>query len=48
MRGVISFHPVDPGFFENLIEPLAAGGKVNPESFLLEARLLGRHRKNRH
>jgi hypothetical protein len=34
MRGVISFHPVDPGFFETLVEPLLRGEKVNPEAFL--------------
>jgi hypothetical protein len=38
MQGVISFHPVDPGFFETLIEPLLRGEKVNPETFLEAAR----------
>jgi len=34
MRGVISFHPFDPGLLEGLIEPLLRGGKINPEAFL--------------
>jgi molybdopterin converting factor small subunit len=37
MKGVISFHPVDPGFFETLVEPLVRGEKTNPEVFLQSA-----------
>lgn len=37
MRGLISFHPVDPALFETLIEPLVMGEKVNPESYLSRA-----------
>jgi hypothetical protein len=42
MQGVISFHPVDPGFFETLVEPLLRGEKVNPETFLEAARRMRR------
>lgn len=42
MRGVISFHPVDPGFFETLVEPLLRGEKVNPDIFLDAARRMRR------
>jgi len=34
MKALISFHPVDPEFFDQLIEPLVAGEKINPEKFL--------------
>lgn len=37
MRGLLSFHPVDVRFFDEMIGPLAAGGKVNPERFVAEA-----------
>lgn len=37
MRGLISFHPIDPNLFENLVEPLVMGEKVNPESYLQRA-----------
>jgi len=37
MKGLVSFHPVDLAFFDELIAPLAAGRKVNPESFLQRA-----------
>jgi hypothetical protein len=37
MKQTVSFHPVDPGFFETVVAPLVAGRKINPESFLLEA-----------
>ena len=37
MQGTISFHPVDPAFFEGLIAGLLAGRKVQPEPFLAEA-----------
>jgi hypothetical protein len=42
MRGVISFHPIDPGFFETLVEPLLRGEKANPEVFLDAARRMRR------
>lgn len=42
MQGVISFHPVDPGFFETLVEPLLRGEKANPETFLDAARRMRR------
>lgn len=34
MQGTVSFHPVDLQFFDDLIQPLLAGGKVNPEEYL--------------
>ncbi len=34
MRRTVSFHPVDPSFFEGVIEPLVAGEKINPEPYL--------------
>lgn len=34
MRGIISFHTVDLGFFDQLVGPLAIGEKVNPEGHL--------------
>lgn len=37
MKGLVSFHPVDLAFFDELIAPLVAGGKVNPEEFLKRA-----------
>jgi hypothetical protein len=37
MQGYVSFHPVDVALFDELIGPLAAGRKVNPESFLHDA-----------
>ena len=37
MRGVVSFHPVDLKFFDEMIASLAAGRKVNPEAFLQTA-----------
>ncbi len=38
MRGLISFHPVDVGFFDDVIAPLVVGEKINPEPFLADAR----------
>ena len=38
MRGLISFHPVDVGFFDDVIAPLVVGEKINPEQFLSDAR----------
>jgi hypothetical protein len=37
MKGLVSFHPVDLTLFDELIAPLAAGRKVNPESYLQRA-----------
>ena len=37
MKGVVSFHPLDLAVFDELLSPLAAGGKVNPENFLRDA-----------
>ena len=37
MQGSVTFHPVDLRFFDELIEPLIVGEKVNPEEFLAEA-----------
>jgi hypothetical protein len=37
MRGTISFHPVDVSFFDDVIAPLLAGQKINPDAFLAEA-----------
>ncbi len=34
MKGYVSFHPIDLTFFDELIAPLVAGRKVNPEEFL--------------
>jgi hypothetical protein len=33
MKGVISFHPVDVGFFDDVIVPLVAGKKIDPDPF---------------
>ena len=37
MQGSVTFHPVDLQFFDELIEPLITGDKVNPEGYLAEA-----------
>ena len=37
MKGYVSFHPVDVAFFDELIGPLTAGRKVNPETYLHDA-----------
>jgi hypothetical protein len=37
MQGVISFHPVDPDFFESTIEPLVMGEKIDPSAYLSAA-----------
>jgi hypothetical protein len=34
MRGTISFHPVDLRFFDEIIGPLVAGGKIDPQEFI--------------
>ena len=43
MKGIVSFHAVDVAFFDTLIAPLAAGGKVNPEEFLQRAAVIRRN-----
>jgi hypothetical protein len=40
VRGLISFHPVDLTFFDEVIAPLVVGEKINPEQFLTDARRL--------
>jgi hypothetical protein len=37
MKGIVSFHPVDLKFFDDLVAPLFAGRKANPEEFLGQA-----------
>ncbi|TDI45725.1 MAG: hypothetical protein E2P00_03105 [Acidobacteria bacterium] len=37
MRGLISFHPVEPAFFMEVVQPLVSGGKIDPEPYLLRA-----------
>ncbi len=37
MKGVISFHPLDPDFFESTIEPLVMGEKIDPGAFVSAA-----------
>jgi len=37
MKGVISFHPLDPDFFDSTIEPLVLGEKIDPGAFLAAA-----------
>jgi hypothetical protein len=34
MKGVISFHPLDPDFFDSTIEPLVLGEKIDPDAFV--------------
>jgi hypothetical protein len=37
MKGLVSFHPVDPGFFDEIVSPLVAGRKIQPEGALSAA-----------
>jgi len=37
MKGVLSFHAVDVGLFDDLLGALLRGGRVNPERFLQDA-----------
>ena len=37
MKGLVSFHAVDLAFFDDLIAPLVAGSKINPDDFLKRA-----------
>jgi hypothetical protein len=37
MKGFVSFHPLDLALLDDLVAPLVAGRKVNPESFLATA-----------
>jgi hypothetical protein len=43
MKGYVSFHPIDLTFFDELIAPLVAGRKVNPEDFLQRAATMRRN-----
>lgn len=43
MKGLVSFHPVDLAFFDDLIAPLTSGRKVNPEGFLKAAPVVRRN-----
>ena len=43
MKGYVSFHPIDLSFFDELIAPLVAGRKVNPDDFLRRAISLRRN-----
>jgi hypothetical protein len=43
MTGYVSFHPIDLAMFDELIAPLVAGRKVNPESFLQRAAIQRRN-----
>jgi hypothetical protein len=42
MQGTISFHPIDVGFFEDLIQPLLLGRKVNPDPWVRDVLRLQR------
>jgi hypothetical protein len=44
MKGVISFHPVDVGFFDDVIAPLTAGKKIDPDPFLAKVLPVRRYR----
>ena len=37
MKGIFSFHPVRVEFFDDIVQPLVAGRKVNPETYLHDA-----------
>ncbi len=37
MPRLVSFHPVDPAFFQEVVQPLVTGGRMNPEPFLAAA-----------
>lgn len=37
MSGIVSFHPIDVVFYDELIQPLLAGAKVNPEQWIERA-----------
>ena len=37
MSGLISFHPVEPAFFDEVVQPLVSGSKIDPEPYLLRA-----------
>jgi hypothetical protein len=37
MRGLVSFHGVDPSLVDEVVAPLLGGSKINPERFLEEA-----------
>jgi hypothetical protein len=37
LKGTVSFHPLDLSLFDDLLSPLLAGKKVNPENYLADA-----------
>ena len=37
MTGVLSFHPVDPDFFDATIEPLVMGERIDPDPYVAAA-----------
>lgn len=37
MRGLVSFHAIDPEVVDGVVHPLIAGGKIRPDAFLDEA-----------
>jgi hypothetical protein len=37
VKGIFSFHPVKIEFFDEIVQPLVAGRKVNPETYLNDA-----------
>lgn len=43
MKGIVSFHPLSLEFFDEVVAPLAAGKKINPERFVVEALRLRRN-----
>src|SRR5262245_55645634 len=44
MKGVLSFHPVDVGFFDDVIAPLIAGKKIDPDPFIAKVLPMRRYR----
>ena len=37
VKGIFSFHPVKIEFFDEIVQPLVAGRKVNPQAYLNDA-----------
>jgi hypothetical protein len=44
MKGVVSFHPVDVSFFDDVVAPLVAGRKIDPDAFLARVLPMRRYR----
>src|SRR5262245_14123573 len=44
MKGVLSFHPVDVGFFDDVIAPQIAGKKIDPDPFIAKVLPMRRYR----